>query len=134
MRREREHSLFLLKRTVPMLFAIGAVLSVLLLFFLSCFWLKILVAVLLFLAFSSALLFWVLCRCGAKKSENSDRLAAERDRFLSDVAHELKTPLAVISANAEVLEQDLRAQQDQDDTACHLCLVFKLTSKYIADL
>lgn len=117
-----------------MLFAIGAVLSVLLLFFSSCFWLKILVAVLLFLAFSSALLFWALSRCGAKKSENSDRLAAERDRFLSDVAHELKTPLTVIRGCAEVLADEAVAPEEYPEYCARILRETEAMSRLVSDL
>jgi len=102
MRRRPEHSYFLLKQTVPMLFAIGAVLSVLLLFFPDISALGI-----------GALSAWggVILLCAAalvlrmRKLRNppADRTEEERDRFLSDVAHELKTPLTVIRGCAEIM-------------------------------
>lgn len=102
MSRRAEHIFPLIERTVPMLFVIGAVLSVLLLFFPEILWLRI-GACALWLGAVAGGMFMLIFRRKSKKNTVSDRLEAERDRFLSDVAHELKTPLTVIRGCAEVL-------------------------------
>ena len=51
-----------------------------------------------------SLLAWLLIRRMVKPVEQA---FARQKQFVSDASHELKTPLAVISANAEVLEQEI---------------------------
>ena len=51
-----------------------------------------------------SLLAWLLIRRMVQPVEDA---FARQKRFVSDASHELKTPLAVISANAEVLEQEI---------------------------
>ena len=51
-----------------------------------------------------SLLAWLLIRRMVKPVEEA---FVKQKRFVSDASHELKTPLAVISANAEVLEQEI---------------------------
>ena len=51
-----------------------------------------------------SLLAWLLIRHMVQPVEEA---FARQKQFVSDASHELKTPLAVISANAEVLEQEI---------------------------
>ena len=51
-----------------------------------------------------SLLAWLLVRRMVKPVEEA---FTRQKQFVSDASHELKTPLAVISANAEVLEQEI---------------------------
>ena len=51
-----------------------------------------------------SLLAWLLIRRMVRPVEDA---FARQKQFVSDASHELKTPLAVISANAEVLEQEI---------------------------
>ena len=51
-----------------------------------------------------SLLAWLLIRKIVQPVEDA---FTRQKRFVSDASHELKTPLAVISANAEVLEQEI---------------------------
>ncbi|MBR2661579.1 MAG: HAMP domain-containing histidine kinase [Clostridia bacterium] len=51
-----------------------------------------------------SLLAWLLIRRMVQPVEDAFN---RQKQFVSDASHELKTPLAVISANAEVLEQDI---------------------------
>ena len=51
-----------------------------------------------------SLLAWLLIRRMVQPVEEA---FVKQKRFVSDASHELKTPLAVISANAEVLEQEI---------------------------
>ena len=51
-----------------------------------------------------SLLAWLLIRKMVQPVEDA---FVRQKRFVSDASHELKTPLAVISANAEVLEQEI---------------------------
>ena len=51
-----------------------------------------------------SLLAWLLIRRMVKPVEEA---FTRQKQFVSDASHELKTPLAVISANAEVLEQEI---------------------------
>ena len=51
-----------------------------------------------------SLLAWLLIRRMVQPVEDA---FVRQKRFVSDASHELKTPLAVISANAEVLEQEI---------------------------
>ena len=51
-----------------------------------------------------SLLAWLLIRRMVKPVEEA---FVRQKQFVSDASHELKTPLAVISANAEVLEQEI---------------------------
>ena len=57
------------------------------------------VSVLVFFGLSVALSFWLVCPV-------KDTLEKQK-RFISDASHELKTPIAVISANADVLEAEI---------------------------
>lgn len=103
MRRRSEHIFLLIERTVPMLFAIGAVLSVLLFLFPGNLALALGACAAWILAATASgidLFFRVFLR---KKQLDEETEEGEKDRFLSDVAHELKTPLAVIRGNAEIL-------------------------------
>ena len=51
-----------------------------------------------------SLLAWLLIRRMVRPVEDAFR---RQKQFVADASHELKTPLAVISANAEVLEQEI---------------------------
>ena len=93
--------------TVPMLFAIGTVLSVLLFFepdaravLAPYFPLLYTVFGLTVAALCCAVTAAVLFLRFRNKTVRTDEV---RDRFLSDVAHELKTPLTVIRGSAEVM-------------------------------
>lgn len=106
MRHKAEQLFSLIERTVPVLFAIGAVLSVLSVLFQEKTWLLILgIAAwgLALLAALSELVFSLISKKkGQKQEEETSVSTAERDR-LSEVAHELKTPLTVIRGSVEVL-------------------------------
>ena len=57
------------------------------------------IAIILFTAISFGISFWLV----KPVKENFER----QKRFISDASHELKTPLAVISANTDVLESEI---------------------------
>ena len=58
-----------------------------------------------------SLLAWLLVREMVKPVEDA---FTRQKQFISDASHELKTPLAVISANAEVLEQEIGKNEHLD--------------------
>ena len=55
-----------------------------------------------------SVLAWLLIRRMVRPVEDA---FTRQKQFVSDASHELKTPLAVISANAEVLEQEIGANE-----------------------
>ena len=110
MRRRTEYSFTLLEGTVPMLIAIGAVLSVITLFFPQVRWLNGVSAVLLIGALAGAL---ALLR-HRRRQPDQTALERERDTFLSDVAHELKTPLTVVRGTAEALSDGVVPADETD--------------------
>ncbi len=72
-----------------------------------------------------SLLAWLLIRRMVRPVEDA---FTRQKQFVSDASHELKTPLAVISANAEVLEQEIgeneylgyiRSEVRRTDTLVH---------------
>ena len=72
-----------------------------------------------------SLLAWLLIRRMVRPVEEA---FTRQKQFVSDASHELKTPLAVISANAEVLEQEIgqneylgyiRSEVKRTDTLVH---------------
>ncbi len=106
MRRKSEQLFLLIERTVPVLLAIGAVLSVLSLLFrekigflIACavVWVFVLITAILDFIF-----FWIMQKKRNKNLKKSP-LHDPRDQVLSEVAHELKTPLTVIRGSVEVL-------------------------------
>lgn len=103
MRRKSEQLFLLIERTVPVLLAIGAVLSVLSLLFRDQIGLLIACAAVWFfvLILAVADLFYSLFT--AKNSAVSEEKSDVSLQVLSEVAHELKTPLTVIRGSAEVL-------------------------------
>lgn len=106
MRRGTEHIFLLIERTVPMLLAIGAVLSVLLLFFRDALWLSAACIAVWTLALAAAVsdfVFSVFFKEKGKSKGETTPVADPRDRGLSEVAHELKTPLTVIRGSVEAL-------------------------------
>ena len=106
MRRGTEHIFLLIERTVPMLLAIGAVLSVLLLFFRDAAWLSVTCIVVWGLALAAALADFVFSAFFKGKGKSKGETAPvsdPRNRVLSEVAHELKTPLTVIRGSVEAL-------------------------------
>ena len=58
-----------------------------------------------------SLLAWLLVREMVKPVEDA---FTRQKQFISDASHELKTPLAVISANAEALEQEIGKNEHLD--------------------
>ncbi len=134
MSRRSEHNSLLLERTVPMLFAIGAVLSILLLLFPGTLPLVIAAcgvwsgtAILTLIG----LFRHVLCK---KRKPVEDRLAGERDRFLSDVAHELKTPLTVIRGCAEVLNDGAVPVEEYPEYCARILRETEAMSRLVNDL
>lgn len=102
MRRKSEKLFLLIERTVPVLLAIGAVLSVLPLLFRVELWLLIVGAVVWCLALALAVADFIFTLIRQKKSTKTIE-RDDRDQLLSEVAHELKTPLTVIRGSAEIL-------------------------------
>lgn len=133
MRRGCEHSIFLLRRTVPMLFAVGAVLSVLLLFFPESMGLGI-----------GAIVVWSLAALGGilsfvggffvRRNPPADRSEEVRDRFLSDVAHELKTPLTVIRGCAEVMADGAIPPEEYGEYCARILRETDAMSRLVSDL
>lgn len=103
MRRKSEHIFLLIERTVPVLFAIGAVLSVLLLLFPNTKGLVILCVAIWALALFTVVADFIFSLAVKKKSDSDPDNDRNRDQLLSEVAHELKTPLTVIRGSVEVL-------------------------------
>ncbi len=106
MRRKAEQLFLLIERTVPVLLAIGAVLSVLLLLFRASTALLIACIVAWGVALAAAVADFVFScffkgKTASEPEKSSDSLS--QTARLSEVAHELKTPLTVIRGTAEVL-------------------------------
>ena len=117
-----------------MLFAVGAVLSVLLLLFPGNFALSLGCCILwgvTALAAGISLVFYLFF---AKKTKNISVSESEKDRFLSDVAHELKTPLAVIRGNAEILADGVVPVEEYPEYCGRILRETDAMSRLVGDL
>ncbi len=106
MRHRSEHIFLLIERTVPVLLAIGAVLSVLLLLnqgSKGLLWGAVSVWSLALLCAVADIVFSLLFKKKSKTGPEDLRAESDLDGVLSEVAHELKTPLTVIRGSVEVL-------------------------------
>ncbi len=135
MRRKSEHIFQWIEWTVPMLLAIGAVLSVLsLLFPSSSGWLYAALAVWT-LALGAAVTSFVFALISKKKSASSvEGGSQEQSRVLSEVAHELKTPLTVIRGSAEVLSDGVLPPEQQPEYYARILRECDAMSKLVSDL
>ena len=130
MRRRTEYSLTLLEGTVPMLIAIGTVLSVITLFFPQVRWLNGVSAVLLIGALVG---FLALLRLRRRQPDQT-ALERERDTFLSDVAHELKTPLTVVRGTAEALSDGVVPADETERYYARILRETDAMSRLVSDL
>ncbi len=104
MRRKSESIFLLIERTVPMLIAIGAVLSVLSLLFPASSGWRIAALIAWFVVAATAGTTFVFFLISKKNPFSSVEKEEEMgEAVLSEVAHELKTPLTVIRGSAEAL-------------------------------
>ena len=103
MRRKSEQLFLLIERTVPVLLAIGAVLSVLSLLFREQSALLIACAVVWLFVLIFAVSDFVYTLILREKSVDYEEGSDASLQVLSEVAHELKTPLTVIRGSVEVL-------------------------------
>lgn len=134
MRRSNELVISLIQRTVPMLFAIGAVLSVLLQIDPSRLWVRVAACVAWGLTAAGAIALLAI-RCFRKERKpESDRLEQERDRFLSDVAHELKTPLTVIRGSAEIMADGAVPVEEYPAYCARILRETEAMSRLVSDL
>ena len=117
-----------------MLVAIGAVLSVISLLFLEGSALKIAVGIFGGIAAVGGILIAVFHCFNRKKSDSTDRMSQERDRFLSDVAHELKTPLTVIRGCAEVMQDGAVPTEEYPEYCTRILRETEAMSKLVSDL
>lgn len=130
MRRRTEYSLTLLEGTVPMLIAIGTVLSVITLFFPQVRWLNGVSAVLLI---GTLVGFLALLRRSRRQPDQA-ALERERDTFLSDVAHELKTPLTVVRGTAEALSDGVVPADEAERYYARILRETDAMSRLVSDL
>lgn len=133
MRRRAEHIFSLIERTVPMLIAIGAVLSVLLI--LQPHQTGLLAGAFavwgLALAMTVADVIFSLIFKKKKEKKESD---SQQDLFLSDVAHELKTPLTVIRGTAEALKDGAVSEEDREAFYSRILREADAMSRLVSDL
>lgn len=130
MRRRTEYSLTLLEGTVPMLIAIGTVLSVITLFFPQVRWLNGVSAVLLI----GALVGFLALLRRRRRQPDPTALERERDTFLSDVAHELKTPLTVVRGTAEALSDGVVPADEAERYYARILRETDAMSRLVSDL
>lgn len=130
MRRRTEYSLTLLEGTVPMLIAIGTVLSVITLFFPQVRWLNGVSAVLLI----GALVGFLALLRRRRRQPDQAALERERDTFLSDVAHELKTPLTVVRGTAEALSDGVVPADEAERYYARILRETDAMSRLVSDL
>lgn len=130
MRRRTEYSLTLLEGTVPMLIAIGTVLSVITLFFPQVRWLNGVSAVLLI----GALVGFLALLRRRRRQPDQAALERERDTFLSDVAHELKTPLTVVRGTAEALSDGVVPADETERYYARILRETDAMSRLVSDL
>ncbi len=137
MRRRFEPIILLIERTVPVLVAIGAVLSVLLLLFRDTKWLYVpCIAVwgLAFLAAAGDLVFALILRKNSPSDSVCSRDEASRDRILSEVAHELKTPLTVIRGSVEILSDGAVPAEQYPEYYARILRETDAMTKLVSDL
>lgn len=135
MRRRAEHIFLWIKRTVPMLIAIGAVLSVILLFFPTLPWGRAALCAVLLLALSGSVATGIFyCKIKKNSPSEGERSAVERDRFLSDVAHELKTPLTVVRGCAEVMSDGAVPEKEFPEYCRRILRETDAMSRLVSDL
>ena len=137
MRRRSEHIFLWMKRTVPMLFVIGAVLSVLSCFFRGTSGLVIAAAavdgIALVVGCIAAAFSLIFKKNQASKEEKRDESEA-MDRILSEVAHELKTPLTVIRGSTEVLADGAVDQEEYGEYYARILRQTDAMTKLVSDL
>lgn len=137
MRRKSEQLFLLIERTVPVLLAIGAVLSVLSLLFRGNTGILIACAagwiLTLIVAVADFVLSWILQK---KSSENlqGSSVRDSRDQILSEVAHELKTPLTVIRGSAEVLSDGAVPPEQYPEYFARILRETDAMTKLVSDL
>lgn len=133
MRRKSEHIFPLIERTVPMLIAIGAVLSILLILHPQQTGLLTGAFAVwgLALAMTVADVIFSLFFKKKREGKNTD---SSQDRFLSDVAHELKTPLTVIRGTAEALKDGAVSEEDREESYSRILREADAMSRLVADL
>ena len=116
-----------------MLIAIGAVLSVLSLLFRGVQWFLIAAVAVWLLVLVFSLVPMIFCRSSKEKGA-SDRMERERDRFLSDVAHELKTPLTVIRGSAEAMSDGAVPPEQYPEFCDRILRETDAMSRLVSDL
>lgn len=134
MRRTRKHILPLIERTVPMLITIGAVLSVLSLLFPDISGMMIAAVTVWGLVSVSSAVFFIFSLFQKKKELENGRMEQERDRFLSDVAHELKTPLTVIRGSAEAMSDGAIPAEQYPEYCARILRETDAMSRLVSDL
>ncbi len=137
MRRRSEHIFSMIKRTVPMLLAIGAVLSILLILYPQSkilFWGSLSVWSVGLLAAVSDLALGPVFKKKRSGTETEEKLTLERDRFLSDVAHELKTPLTVVRGAAEAMSDGTVPSEEYPQYCRRILRETEAMSRLVSDL
>ncbi len=133
MRRKSEKLFLLIERTVPVLLAIGAVLSVLSLLFPEQMGLLIGCAVVWGFALIATVTDFICSLILQKKSKKS-REYDDRDQLLSEVAHELKTPLTVIRGSAEILADGAVSPEQYPEYFARILRETDAMTKLVTDL
>ncbi len=137
MRRNIEQLFLLIERTVPVLLAIGAVLSVLSVLFPTKTGLLIVCLVAWSLALAAAVSEFVFFLISGKKSKlqkkKNAQVSPERDR-LSEVAHELKTPLTVIRGSVEVLADGAVSSEQYPEYFARILRETDAMTRLVSDL
>ncbi|MBO5214478.1 MAG: HAMP domain-containing histidine kinase [Clostridia bacterium] len=133
MRRKSEQLFLLIERTVPVLLAIGAVLSVLSLLFRDQMGLLIGCAFVWVLALIATVADFIYSLILQKKSTKSTA-DDHRDQLLSEVAHELKTPLTVIRGSAEVLADGAVPPEQYPEYFARILRETDAMTKLVSDL
>lgn len=137
MRRKSEQLFLLIERTVPVLLAIGAVLSVLFIFFPEITGLLVACAVAWILALMATvadLIFSLILRKKSKNDPEKNVVEDPRDQILSEVAHELKTPLTVIRGSAEVLADGAVPPEQYPEYFARILRETDAMTKLVSDL
>ncbi len=135
MRRKSEHIFLLMKRTVPMLVAIGAVLSVLCLLFPSVSGVRYAaVAVWILTAAVGIFTFVFSLACKKKTFSSVEKEGEKKEKILSDVAHELKTPLTILRGYAEALSEGAIPPEEQSVSYARMVKTCDGMSKLVSDL